>query len=64
MSLESINKLPKSTSMELVIKIVEWLGYFSIENNTSIPTLEKSYYWRGDKDFKPSVGIELYIYKK
>jgi len=61
MSLESTNILPKSTKIERVINIIEWLGYIAFENDLDIPKFRKSYFWNGDKDFKSFVGIELYI---
>ncbi|MEG0893621.1 MAG: HEPN domain-containing protein [Oscillospiraceae bacterium] len=64
MSLTSTNKLPKSTVLDRVIQIVEWLGYDTYDINQDIPYQVGNYGWSGNKQLESFVGVELQIYQK
>lgn len=64
MSLTSTNTLPKSTILDRVFQIVEWLGYDAYEINQDIPCQVGNYGWSGNKQLESFVGVELQIYQK
>ncbi|MEG1726153.1 MAG: HEPN domain-containing protein [Anaerovoracaceae bacterium] len=64
MSLTSTNTLPKSTVLDRVIQIVEWLGYNTYDIDQDIPYQVGNYVWSGNKQLESFVGVELQIYQK
>jgi hypothetical protein len=64
MSYTSTSKLPKSTSLNCVIELIELLGYELYESEFDIPGQILCYRWHGEKDFQSFVGVEIQIYQK
>lgn len=64
MSLTSTNTLPKTTVLERVVQVIEWLGYDSYDIDQDVPFLVGNYGWSSSKQFESFVGVELQIYQK
>lgn len=64
MSFTSTNVLPKSTALDRVLEIIEWLDYDTFDTNKDIPHQIGNFGWSGDKQFQSFVGVELQVYQK